>query len=182
MSVLNFLIVPTYNTNTLGVADTSVYEGVPTSPTVEITVPSFGKITLPFVPNDFNVFNSTSLGITQVGDDLLPLPDGIYTIKYSIYPAYTNFVEHNMMRVDQLQEKYDEAFMKLDMMQCDKSIKTQAKVELSSIYFFIQGSIAAANKCAPQEANKLYATAKKMLINFGSNGCNCSGSNYISNF
>jgi len=182
MSTLNFLVVPTYNILTLGVADNSTYDATPTSPTIEITVPSFGKVTLPFTPNDFNVFNSTSLGITQVGDELLPLPDGVYTIKYSIAPAYANYVEHNIIRVDSLQEQFDSAFMQLDMMECDKAIKTQAKVDLNSIYIFIQGSIAAANKCAIQEANKLYNTAKRMLINFSKKGCGCSGTNYISNF
>lgn len=175
---LNFLIVPTYNTKTLGVADNSVYDGVPSSPTVEITVPTFGKVSLPFVPDDFNIFNSTSLGITEVGADLLPLPDGIYTVKYTVAPAYLNYVEHNIMRVDQLQEKFDEAFMRLDMMECDMAIKKQQKLDLNSIYFFIQGSIAAANNCAVDTANKLYAQAAKMLNNFNKNGCNCSGTNY----
>jgi hypothetical protein len=181
-TTLDFLIIPTYNTLTLGVADNSIYEDSPISPTVEITVPSFGKVSLPFVPNDFNIFNSSSLGLTQLGDSLIPLPDGVYTIKYSIDPAYINFVEHNIFRVDVLQEKFDEAFMKLDMMECDRAIKTQDKVALSSINIFIQGAIAAANGCAIIEANKLYNQAKKMLNNFTKNGCNCSGNNYITNF
>jgi hypothetical protein len=46
-----------------------------------LTVPGFGKVTLPFVPNDFNIFNSTSLGLTELGDSLVPLPDGVYTLR-----------------------------------------------------------------------------------------------------
>lgn len=181
---LDILVVPTYNTQTLAINDISTYPPTPpvSSPTIEITVPGFGKVTLPFTPNTINVFNSTSLGITSVGDPLLPLPDGVYTLVYSVAPAYLNFVQKNIMRTDQLQEKFDSAFMKLDMMECDRAIKTQAKVDLTSIYFFIQGAIAAANNCAIIEANKLYNQAQKMLNNFIKEDCGCSGNNFLTNF
>ena len=179
---LDILVVPTYNTLTLGIADASTYVTTPSAPTIEITIPGFGIVTLPFVPNDFNIFNSTSLGITSVGDPLLPLPDGVYYLKYSISPAYVNYVERTIIRVDSLQERFDAAFMKLDMMQCDLAIKTQQKVTLNSIYFFIQGSIAAANNCAVETSNKLYAQASNMLNNFIKTDCNCSGNNYVTNF
>jgi hypothetical protein len=181
---LDFLVVPTYNLKTLGIADASTYPDVPVpqAPTVEIEVPGFGVVSLPFVPNDFNVFNSTSLGLSNIGAPTVPLPDGLYRIKYSITPAYENFIEKTIMRVEQLQERFDAAFMKLDMMECDLAIKTQQKVELNSIYFFIQGAIAAANNCANQRASALYNQASKMLNNFMRNGCRCSGNNYVTNF
>jgi hypothetical protein len=72
--------------------------------------------------------------------------------------------------------------MKLDMMECDLAIKTQAKVDLNSIYYMIQGSIAAANNCAIVEANKLYNQADKLLTSFMKNNCGCSGNNYLTNF
>jgi hypothetical protein len=70
----------------------------------------------------------------------------------------------------------------MDMMECDRAIKTQQKVTLNSINFFIQGAIAAANNCAIAQAEKLYAQANKMLNDFMKNGCQCSGNNYILNF
>lgn len=181
---LDILVIPTYNSKILGVADISTYPAAPpiTAPTIEIEVPAFGKVVLPFNTNDFNIFNSASLGITSVGDPLLPLPDGVYFLRYSVTPAYQNFVEKSIIRVDQLQEKFDLAFMTLDMMQCDLAIKTQQKVTLNSIYYFIQGAIAAANNCAVNEANKLYNQASKMLDNFMKRDCGCSGNNYVTNF
>ena len=179
---LDILVVPTYNTLTLGIADASTDPSTPSAPTIQITVPGFGIVTLPFVPNDFNLFNSTILGITGPTDDLLPIPDGVYYLKYSITPAYINYVDRTIIRVEQLQEKFDAAFMKLDMMECDLAIKTQSKVELNSIYFFIQGAIAAANNCAVDQANKLYNQANKMLNNFIKSDCHCSGNNYVTNF
>jgi hypothetical protein len=182
---LDILVIPTYNTLTLGVADASTYDTDPpvvSSPTIEITMPGFVPVSLPFNVNDFNIFNSASLGLSVVGDPLIPLPDGIYTLTYSVAPAYQNFVTKTIIRVEQLQEKFDNAFMKLDMMECDLAIKTQAKVDLNSIYYMIQGSIAAANNCAVDTSNKLYVQANKMLNNFIKTNCGCSGNNYIINF
>ena len=183
--VLDILVIPTYNTLTLGVADASTYDTDPpvvSAPTIEITVPNFGVVSLPFTPNEFNIFNSTSLGLSAVGDPLIPLPDGIYYLKYTVAPAMTYNVEKNIMRTELIQEKFDNAFMKLDMMECDSAIRTQAKVDLNSIYYMISGSIAAANNCAVDTANKLYMQADRMLNNFIRNNCGCSGNNYIINF
>lgn len=173
---LDFLVLPTYDSKTLGIADASTYSTTPVSaPTIEISVPGFAKISLPFATNDFSVYTSTLLGITDIGDELVPLPDGVYIIRYSVSPAYLNYVEKSIMRVEQIQEQFDKAFMHLDMMECDKAIKAQAKIDLNTIYFFIQGSIAAANNCAINEANKLYVKAGKMLDYFVNNNCGCSG-------
>jgi hypothetical protein len=85
------------------------------------------------------------------------------------------------MRIDQIQEKFDSAFMKLDLMECDMAVKKQQKVNLNSIYYLIQGSLAAANNCAIDTANKLYNQANRMLDNFIRNNCNCYGNNYLTN-
>lgn len=181
---LDILVIPTYNTKTLGVADNSTYPDSPAvqSPTMEITVPGFGMVSIPFSTNDFNVYNSSSLELTAVGEDLIPIPDGVYTLTYSVAPAYANYVTKNIIRVEQLQERFDEAFMKLDMMECDMAIKKQSKVELNSIYFLIQGAISAANNCAIDVSNKLYLQASRQLERFINNNCGCSGTNYVTNF
>lgn len=182
---LDILVIPTYNTKTIAVSDVSIYPDDPpvvSSPTLEITVPGFAMVVLPFSVNNFTVYTSSTLGITSPGEDDVPLPDGVYYLKYSIAPAYLNYVEKSIVRTDRLQEKFDEAFMRLDMMECDRAIKTQAKVDLGSIYFFIQGAVAAANNCAVDEANKLYNQANRMLDYMINNNCGCSGSNYLVNF
>lgn len=181
---LDILVIPTYDVLTLGIIDSSTYPNDPPvviSPTIEITVPNFGIAIIPFVVNGFNLFNSTDLGITQIGNEQ-PLPDGIYKLKYSIAPAYLHFVEKTIIRTEKIQEKFDTAFLKLDLMECDRALKTQASVDLNSINFFIQGSIAAANNCAEFESNKLYKQADHMLNTFLKNNCGCSGNNYQLNF
>jgi len=177
---LDIIVIPTYNTLTLGIVDASTYPTDPpnvSAPDIEINIPNFGIIHLPFVVNELNVFSSSNLGITPIGTND-PIPDGVYYLKYTVAPANVNFVDKTFMRVDRIQEKFDEAFMKLDMMECDRAIKTQAKVELTTISFFINGAVAAANNCAIVEANKLYLQADKMLNNFIRQNCGCSGNNY----
>ncbi len=181
-TTLDILVINTYNTQTLGIADNSVYDIAITAPTINITVPGYPVIALPFTPNDFNIFNSTSLGLTAVGQPLAPLPDGVYFLKYTIAPSNTYFVDKSIMRTAKIQEKFDSAFMKLDMMECDSAIRLQSKVTLNTIYYLIQGSIAAANNSAIDTANKLYAQADKMLDNFIKTNCGCSGNNYVNNF
>jgi hypothetical protein len=182
---LDFLVINTFDVNTLGVADTSIYDTNPpdvTSPTMSITIPGFiDPVLVPFNPNDFNVYNSAILGLSPVGVSQ-PLPDGVYYLKYTVAPATTYHVEKNIMRTTRIQEKFDNAFMKLDLMECDSAIRTQAKVDLTSINFMIQGSIAAANNCAIDTANKLYIQADRQLDYFLTNNCGCSGNNYINNF
>lgn len=176
---LDILTVPTYNVNTMNIVDASVYPTDPpvvTSPTIEITPPGFDVATIPFSVNNFNIFTSSNLGISAEGV-INPLPDGIYHLKYSIAPAYENFVEKSIIRVDRLQERFDEAFMKLDMMECDRAISKQAKIQLNSIYYFIQGAIAAANNCALVNAMQLYNQADRMLTQFMNNNCGCNGYN-----
>lgn len=183
---LDFLVINTYNTQTLGIADISQYDTDPpvvVSPTMQITIPGYTvPVVLPFIPQDFNVYNSITLGLNAFGSGAQPLPDGVYYMKYTVYPSTTYFVEKSIMRTEKIQEKFDNAFMKLDMMECDSAIRTQAKVDLSSIDFMIQGSIAAANNCAVDTANKLYAQADRQLDYFIRNNCGCTGNNYINNF
>lgn len=182
---LDFLVINTFDVLTLGVQDISTYPTAPpnvNSPTINITLPGATvPVSLPFTVESFNVFNSTTLGITTLGNEAA-LPDGVYYIQYTVNPAYDNHVEKNIMRTDKIQEKFDNAFMKLDMMQCDQAIKTQSKVDLNSIWYLIQGSIAAANNSAIVTANKLYQQANMMLDNFIKNNCGCSGNNYVVNF
>lgn len=183
---LDILVIPTYSKMTLGVADISTYPDDPpvvTSPSITIEIPAgFGTVTLPFIVEDFNVFTSLSLGLTSIGSDLSSIPDGVYTLTYSIAPAIDNFVTKTIMRTEIIQEKFDNAFMKLDMMECDGPIRKQAKETLSTINFFIQAAIASANECAIDKANTLYCTANDMLDRFIKNNCGCSGTNYLTNF
>jgi hypothetical protein len=175
--ILDLLLIDTHSAKSIGIADFSQY---PTgysivSPTLEIVASGFPPVTIPFTTNSINIFTSSNLNITCVGGELDDLPDGIYTIKYSIAPAYEHNVTRTFLRIEHIQEKFDTAFMKLDILQCDGPLRHQKEEELNSIYYYIQEAIACANKCAPELALKLYKKADKMLNYFIQHKCNCNG-------
>lgn len=173
---LDILLVETYSPYALSIADFSTYPPsyTPVSPTLQVTAPGFETATLTFTPKAINTYKAEDLGIT-LGYSNIALVDGIYHLKYTINPATQYFVEKTFLRTYLIQEKFDSAFMKMDMMECDDVIKKQQKVELDTIYYFIQGAIAAANRCAEKEAIKMYRQADKMLTQFITNKCRCNG-------
>jgi len=181
---LDIVVLPTYNKYNIAVVDNSTYPTnppAPNTPWIEINIPGFSTYSGAFVPAEANVYNSTDFGLTE-DTNYVALPDGIYHIRYTNNPAYTYYVEKSIMRVEKIMELFDSVFMQLDMMECDKAIKKQSMVELNTIYFFIQGAIAAANNCANVQAEKLYAQAWYMLENMKKGDCGCSGNNYYINF
>ena len=186
MAVLNLKIVvsDTHDIDSINIVDASTYPDEPpivVSPILLANAPGFNPVSVPFNVQGYNILTSDLLGITAPGD-IQPLPDGIYYFSYSIFPSSENFTDISIMRVDRLQEKFDNAFMALDMMVCDQAIKSQAKVNLNAIYFLIQGAIAAANECAIIEANQLYDKASQMLDTMLHKNCGCTGNNFIINF
>lgn len=165
---LDITIMPSYSSSLLIVADISDY---PTgfnisTPTIEITPPGFLMKSQAFQANGIQIYNAESLGIACDDCHKFPLPDGIYTIKYSIVPAYLYFVEKTFLRADRLIEELDAAYLKLDIMQCDGTFKRQQKLELEHIEAYINGAIASANQCANKQAMDLYRRAKRELDRF----------------
>lgn len=178
---LDLLVVPTYSTMTMGVLDSSIYPSEETevaNPTLFVSVPGFDEVELPFSVRELNLLNSTDLGITEEGDEQ-KIPDGVYYLRYAIEPIETSFVEKAIVRVDNLQEKFDETFLKFEFMECDRAVKEQVMVELNTIYLLIQGAVAAANGCATAQGLKLYNQAERMLNNLLNNDCGCSHNNFI---
>lgn len=173
MTKLNLVVLPTYNVKNLAIRDVSEYSSNISNLIIFIDIPSYGLVDLPFVKSEVNVFTSSMLSISNIGVEE-PLPDGIYRIRLSVIDGTEIHVDKTFFRVDKLQEKFDNLFMKLDMMECNQSIKKQSKEQLNTIFFFIQGSIAAANNCAETEAMKLYKHANKLLSNMLSNNCGCN--------
>lgn len=165
---LDLLLIDTHNPYLLGIVDISEY---PTnynivSPTVQITVSGFATVNLAITPKSLNLFNSDNLGISCGTDCKVPISDGIITIKYSIFPANVYNVEKTFLRTDNFQERLDSAFMSLDIGECDGELKSSKKRQLDEIYYFLQMSIAAANKGSLQLSTNLFQKANKMLEKF----------------
>ncbi len=164
------MFIDTYNPKLLGIVDISTY---PTnypivSPTLEITISGFAKQNIVFIPKTLNLFDSNNLGITCELECTNPVPDGIITVKYSIFPANQYYVEKTFLRTDNFQESFDSAFLNLDIVECDGELKSIKKRQLDEIYYFLQTAIAAANKGSLQLSINLYQKASKMLEKFNS--------------
>jgi len=171
---LDLLYIDTHNITTMAIADISQYpEGFTvSSPTLEITPPGFTKETTAFVARSMQIYNSHTLGITSGDCTPSALPDGIYTIKYSVFPAYRNYVTKSFLRVEKLLEKFDKIYVKLDIMQCDLATKNVERKQLNLIWEYINGAIASANNCAEKQAMELYQRANDALDKFSKN-CSC---------
>jgi len=168
---LDLVVLDTHSLKSLAIMDTSVYpvNFNKVNPSLEITVPGFNSVTLEFTPSSLQLYKSTNLGIACEWCDEVDLPDGIWKFKYTLYPATTYFIERNFVRVDRLQEKFDEAFMSLDITECDEKVKASDKAYLSIIEDYIQGAIAAGNKCMHKRFHTYYGKASEMLNKFINN-------------
>lgn len=175
---LDLILLDTHNSYTFAVGDISTY---PTgynvnSPTLEISPPSFNSVNLAFTHSSINIYNAYNLGISKIEEssELTPLPDGIYRLKYSIFPAYKYNVEKTFLRTDVIQEKFDRAFLATDIMNCDGDLKKRDAKLLREINFNLQGAIAAANNCANKLALQLYQRANEQIDAFLEQRCyNC---------
>lgn len=173
--ILDFTIVDSHNTFTLGVMDTSFYpEGfIVLNPTYEVTPPSFTKATILYPVNELIFLNSNTLNITCVSDinNLTPLPDGIWTIRQSISPAIDHSDQKTFIRTVLLEQKFGKAFLKTDLIECNQDVKIEQMKVLDEAWFYIQAAISAANQCNNILAMKLYSNANSMLDNFIKGRC-----------
>jgi hypothetical protein len=158
---LDFFLPETHSSKLLAVSDYSIYpEGYTvTLPYLEITPPGWDKVLFTFVARGTQVYDSNTLGITN-GCEPIPLPDGIYTIKYSINPSYKYFVEKNIFLVNGLYEKWDECWVKAHL-SC--GINRTTMQVLDGIECYIEGAVALANKCMTKAAYDLYNQANVLL-------------------
>lgn len=165
---LDLFIMDSHDVRLLVITDISYYPSLftITSPTLSIKIPGYSRERMiPFIPREINVFGANTLEIGCAGTSCkdMPLPDGVYTLKYAIIPAYQYNVTKTFLRVDALCQKYDEVFLHLEMFQCDMQTKRNKKMELEKAELLIQGAIAAANKCATDLAMELYQKAQSIL-------------------
>ena len=103
-----------------------------------------------------------------------PLPDGIYTIKYTVYPAATYWVQKEFMRVSQIKCTYERVFLAIDLhCSCNGAYYGGLKDELRNVKLLIEGSISAANDCNIKDAVSMYNKASSILAKLSKCQCNC---------
>lgn len=169
---LDLQIVETYKLNQIAFADSSYYANTPTNPSFEITIPGYSKKNVTFTPRVVNIYNPVTLDLLD-DNPTANLPDGLYTVKYSVTPNATTYIEKSFMRVAYIESLYKRAFLQIDNgCECNLPAKKKLKDELRGIKLLIDGSIAAADNCDSEGANRMYQTAYSAIQNLRL--CECS--------
>lgn len=166
-SQLDISLHETYSLSSIGFVDLSQYfNNNVSNPSFELSPPGFNKVNLPWVPGNVNIFKS---------EDILPgcnphaeLPDGIYTVKYSVYPNATIKVEKTFLRVTKITSRLQKAFLSLEL-GCDCQQSDKSKI--FQIKLLIEGAISAANSCDNRTAIRLIGKANKQLDSLSKCGC-----------
>ena len=177
---LSLEVPDTNNCSVFRVLDTSIYdEHVPlTCPKLEITAPGYNQpVTIDVVlsedpvthaPINFSyILNACTLGLQTVGcgTNSDRLPDGIYTIRYSVSPNDKVYVEYHYLRVCQITNKYFNELCKLEMAACEPQADVKDQLnELRLIKSFIDAAKAKVEQCDDlQEGMELLMYAQKKL-------------------
>jgi hypothetical protein len=188
---LSLEVPDTNNCSVFRIVDTSIYdEHVPvTCPKLEITSPGFNEpVVIDVVlsedpttnaPINFSyILNGCTLGIQTSGCGQISerLPDGIYTIRYSVSPNDKVFVEYHYLRTCLTNNKYFNELCKLELAACEPDAEVKAQLnELRLIKSFIDAAKAKVEQCNDlQEGIELLFYAQKRLQKYSNGTCsNC---------
>lgn len=166
--ILKLSLLDLRDQGSLAIVDLSTYLSLPDVDDIalQITPPGWPTINVTFNPGTVNVYKCADLGIDCPQPECCPLPDGIYTVRYSIQPPSSSalaYLEQTFIKVDQIKCKFQNAFLKIDMECACKDEQKALKKELRNIDLLIAGAVAQANDCNPRMAYELYQKANVML-------------------
>lgn len=143
---LSLELPDTNNIKVLRIFDTSLYSDlVPVKCGVlEITSPGFNApVQIEVTPNFNLVLNACTLGLqaSGCGEHSLPIPDGIYHIRYSVSPNDKVYVEYDYLRVSQTLNKYFNQLGDIELSACEPTADLKAQLaELRLIKSFIDAA------------------------------------------
>lgn len=166
--------------NIIHVQDASVYApGLSVScPRLDITLPGFtvpiyittGMDSRPWSMN----LNAADLGLTPANtSSLIYLPDGLYTIRYSVSPNDKVYVTYYHLRVTRLLNTYYGEVCKIQLAACEPTPEQHDKMhDLRYIKMYIDAAKAKAEYChSPKEAVEMYEYAQKLLRKYQTGCC-----------
>lgn len=169
----------------LKVWDSSTYgEGLPVDcPRLDVFLPGF--VHPVYITEDLEpgfVLNLTAKDFALQhphAEELAPLPDGLYTIKYSVSPNDKVFVEYYHLRTTNIMNAYYREICKVQLEPCEPSPEQHQKLhDLRYIKMYIDAAKAKAEYChAPKQGVEMLAYAEKLLRKYLTGCCvSCLGS------
>lgn len=178
ISQLDIYIEKILNPKLLIIKDASYYNPdiVVTNAKLDLQYPnSSNYVNIPVGKNFSYVINSNTIGLTNVinSNGLSDLPEGIWTIKYSICPNDELYVEYTFLRNIKQLIKYYNLFCKIEIDKCNRKQYLEDLKKIREIKDIIDASQYLADDCGKYEKSiELYDEAEKMLNEF-TNDCQC---------
>ena len=188
--VLSLEAPDTMNKCILRIVDTSVYnQDIPVKcPKLWVTLPGFkysvefNQIDVPGPGNHIVLYPGFRLNLTacdlevqsdQCGTVYNDLPDGIYSIKYSVSPNELVYVEYNHMRITKALTKYQAILCDLDLAACDPPTSVKDKLnQLRLIRMYLDAAKAQVEYChQAKKGMELYNYAMKLLDKLNCSTC-----------
>ena len=165
---LDFIVPESFDLRKLVIIDTSFYNPLQqiTGNLIQLKVPGYiNPVELSYNQSAVSIFNSNTLGISNVSDEelLLPLPDGPYIIKMSICNYENNWVEKIDYRTSQIEVKYDKALLRLNLSECATCFNSSMMSKLNTANVYIQGCKANSRTGNLKKAKELYNVANRLL-------------------
>jgi len=178
ISQLDIYIEKILNPKLLIVKDASWYNPdiAVTNAKLDLQYPnSLDYVNIPVGKNFTYVINSNTIGLTNVTrtDALSELPDGLWTIKYSICPNDELYVEYTFLRNIKQLIKYHNLFCQIEIDKCNKKHYLEDLKTIRSIKDIIDAAQYLADDCGKYEkAIELYNYADSLLNEF-TKDCKC---------
>ena len=171
---LSVEVPDTNNCSVFRIIDTSLYaQGLEVDcAKLEITSPGFNLPVVIDIPNPATnpfsyILNGCTLGIQSSGCGSISerLPDGIYTIRYSVSPNEKTYVEYYYLRACMTLNKYYNQLCKVELAACEPTADVKEELdELRLIKSFIDAAKAKIEECgSPQQGMELFLYAQKRL-------------------
>lgn len=178
MTRLNLYTPETFDVETLRIEDNSIYEEAVTNPILEIKTPSAKNFIVynnPFTCKSITL-NCVNLKLCTAGcgGALACLPDGIYSIRYSVDPNLQTMVEFSHFRVTSLMKRYIQTCCKFTNKKCDYKKSEYKKIldKLIEIHFIILNAKWKSEECLENtEALALYEQAVTLLNDYDHGYC-----------
>jgi len=178
ISQLDIYIEKILNPKLLIVKDASWYNPdiAVTNAKLDLQYPnSLDYVNIPVGKNFTYVINSNTIGLTNVTrtDALSELPDGLWTIKYSICPNDELFVEYTFLRNVKQLIKFHNLYCQIEIEKCNKKNYLEDLKTIRSIKDIIDAAQYMADDCGKYEkAIELYDYADGLLSEF-TKDCKC---------
>lgn len=172
----------TLNPYILRIDDISVYDSLldVSCPRLYIKMPGFSRSAeiIPTIDRDSSgswipfrgIYTSKQLNVAN--KSFCKLPDGIYTIRYSVAPNNLVYKEYTHLRTTELKNRIYQIYCDMNLSSCEPNKDTEKKLELlDKIEQYIKAAVSKVEVCGDYDGGmELYNYAKKLLGKFD---CKC---------